>query len=1573
MKQNSRLGFRSLLAAATLLASASPAKASEINLTADDLGSGRFVVDYYTAGDISYLPAGWSYGLQPIVTPVLSQTLNSVTQTGSINFLNYRNSALVQSATNVQSSVEAYVYQNGTAIGNTLVGSATVVPIIFTGPAFIYNVQVYVESLGNRMISYNLKNPDFYTSFLYLTDTTVNGTAGRDAIHADVFVDTGLVLNGTNRVNGATLVSGIWLDSGTTTFNGNVAGRMFLSPFASLNFTGQAAQINGDIIETGLFTSYVSFAGGNTVNSDISMNRFNSSVIDIKGSGVVFNGASVAVNRINFTTGGSLALSNGVQVDANIDFQGNNATLTIGNGSSVSGSLATNGQNSGSVVFSGSGRVGGFAGQFGSFRDITFQGGGSSVAFIDGYAKAITVNLNASGVAAFGQGLDTRLADGTLGTIKFFNSDGKVQVGLADAGGLGSSDVFGNFVTDTNNNGVLTLVGGTQTITGQIGASGKSLRLLNVGAVNTGLGNDISSFSTSSTTIDGDVFAQTVTINRGNWSSTLGMAIGRSITGTTLVDSSSYGLLELLGGTQSATFTTIGSSGSRLNMLASGVAAGDISTITGLSYLTIGKTSNGRTDYNNTLDTVEYQLHAGTANFNVLGGTTTIANSLEFLAAGTANFNQGLTGDIDFNGHAGTVNIAAGKNLTGDVRNYDLISLSADGTLNFLGGTSVHTGSVGTGGGNASIALLNVGKDSISNLTVTGDIYSTEVRLSNGSTLIAQGDIAGDITTTTTGTGVLTLTSGDQTVTGSIGSSAARIASATVGATGSTTSLNGAAPTSAVSYINQVTFAGNGTLVLNGANGGAAASGLIGAVDFTSGGTGSLEIGSGVNLTFGATGITLQNANAATLEFLGDSNVTGQIGAPSVGSVLASSTPRDVYAGSNGSVVNFGGKVFVSATTFHVVGTGTVNFADDLVGPLVYEANGTVNFNDTKRVVGVVTTTVDYQGILNYKGSTVLAGQIGTSQNRLQSVSFHTDTTQASASQSLGYDIFSGDTFIGNTGVVSGNPTTTVASLTANIHLGTFIFFGDASTTLFTSGAQTLVGGTSVDFAHTKNADGTLTLSTISRSTFDQFLDTNSGTLGFAVAATPFTTLAGNNGLVDGASSSLLTGLNGGSVLNMIGNETIQVSFLGSLRNNVSATLVDVTDLTVNGPQAGTLRDNSFTIDTTMSRVNGDLVVTTSRDANTYVTKSASLGSRSDDMAIRLGTLAAAGTGYSASLATVFNKLDLDQWGYGNNAVNLARQLQLLTPAGDGAAVQASLGITSQAIGTVLDGSSDLSTKAAPGNDYWVRAFGGRLSRTNSGEYAGFSSNAGGAVVGTDRAIGNSVVGLVLGYGVAKATSDGIRAGDKADINSTIAGIYFRAPVGKFFVNAMVDAAQHSTQTDRQTAVGERAQGEYNGTEVGGSVQFGRKFELANKDASLTPVLAVDYARYHQAAYAEAGAGDIGLNVGAQSYSQSAVSLALRFAKENKISEDKASSVNAYLGYKHLLSTPTYDSNVTFVGDTESFAVAGWHETHKGSVTGGLSYNYNPRKGVTYSLQYDGEVKSSFSQHTLGVRATWSY
>ena len=339
----------------------------------------------------------------------------------------------------------------------------------------------------------------------------------------------------------------------------------------------------------------------------------------------------------------------------------------------------------------------------------------------------------------------------------------------------------------------------------------------------------------------------------------------------------------------------------------------------------------------------------------------------------------------------------------------------------------------------------------------------------------------------------------------------------------------------------------------------------------------------------------------------------------------------------------------------------------------------------------------------------------------------------------------------------------------------------------------------------------------------------------------------------------------------------------------------------------------------------------------------------------------------------VLNKLDLDQWGYGNNEANLARQLYLLTPAGDGAAVKAGTGLTSQAVGVVLDNSDALSTRALPQKNYWVRAFGSHDNQSSKGEYAGYHTNGGGVAVGVDHAVGESILGLAIGYGKATASSSGQREGDKANVDSTIAGVYFRRPVGEYFLNAMIDGAKHRTKTERQTAVGQRANGDYTGTEIGGRIQVGRKFGLSDKKESLTPVVAVNYSRYTQDAYSETGAEGIGLTYTQQKYTQTDASISLRYAVETDLGAGMASSFSASLGYKHLLSNPTYNNTVSFIGDTNTFDVAGIKDSRKGSVIASLAYNYNPRKGVTYTIDYNGEAKSGYNAHSLGFRATWEY
>ncbi len=1667
--KTARFSLRSLLAAATILSVAGTASAATLNYTADDTGplggpTSRLRVEINTNGS-------WVYGT-PVSSPTVNSTINGVVQNGSVNFLNTKNGQFYQTYTGFADFISSTVYQAGIDVGGLLMGTAV-------GAAIIPNVSVAVNNLANSSSTYNYYNPDTYAANLYLTNAIINGDPGYEAIYTDRNIDSTVNLYGTNRINGATLVDNIYIDYySTTTFNGSVSGRTVMVEGSVANYTSSASQINGNIVVPGYDVGYgydgegatLNFQGGNKVNGSIVLNAIGTQ-INISGLGVEFNGqetysygpnpsANVIAYGIDFTSAGSLTLGSGTQVlTERLHFNGNNATLNFSNNSDVyaySGIVTSAGQ-SGTINFAGNSTVVGGIGGDGAFSAINVNGGSSSVVRVYGSSafgpggnigevKAIAVNLNAAGTLVLAGGLNSLYQDGvTLGTLKYFNNNAEVQIG-SEYNGEGANIVLNtNISTDTNNNGKLKFLGGRTDVYGSVASLTKELQRIDVGGTGSGTGDDSNSgskpYTYNEVYFNTDVFAHDVSLN-GN-EAYLTMESGYNLKGTTLSSTAyNWSGLTLAGGNQTADFVNVGApngtiASGMLGFINSGINNGTVagvSTFTGNVFAENVNTADGTTNFQKNVTAINASIGTGTTNFNVGVGTTpstgatSIENRLTFNGAGVANFYQGVTllsgtnpGAINFNGYGATVNISAGKNLNGNVLNIDSISAAADGTLNFLGGTSALNGYVGTGTGAASIGLLHVGVDSQANLTVAGNIYSLETRLSNNSTLNARGDITGNVTNSSTvAAGTLRMVENyDQNVYGNVGAAGASLRLVEAGASGTGSSTY--TYFEGMVFADTLKFNGAGAIELGGNIGTSPVGGVVGNVDFA-GYNADLNIGDNVNLTFSTTAATFANANNASLRFYGSSTVTGNVGAAWSGTNPANSTVRDIYAGATGDTVNFLGKVYVSATTFHVTGLGTVNFSDDLVGPLNFQDNGVVNFAHTKGIVGITpgngTTTTNYdgEGYLNFLGSTTQDGEIGVFDTftpvygRLNTVNFHSGTTAANVTQNLNYSVYAWYTNIGNTGTAGTTPTTTTAIIgrnpnnSENIHLGTVVAMADDSTALFTAGAQYLtlsgapIDDSFVDFTHTKNADGTLTLGTIAapvaitQSWFDSSLTTNNGTLGFAISAAPYTnsTAPGTYNGVVAADSAVSSSINGegygienngnGSFLNMSGNETVQVAFLGSMKDDVNYTLIDVVnndDSYGTGPMPYTLLDNSFTIDTTLDRSNadGDLRITTHRDAETYLTKSGTilLGLRSYDMAYRLGELAAAGTGYSAGLQVVFNKLDLDQWGYGNNEANLARQLYLLTPSGDGAAVKAGTGLTAQAVGAVLDGSNSLSTRATPQRSYWVRAYGSHDNQSGSGEYAGHNTTGGGITVGTDYQIGDSVVGLAVGYGKATANSNGLRDGDKANVDSTIAGLFFRTPIGQYFLNAMVDGAKHRTKTERQTAVGERANGDYTGTEFGGAIQLGRKFALSDKNESLTPILSVNYSRYKQAAYAETGAGDIGLNYTEQKYSQTDATLSLRYAVEKSLGEGIASSFSAALGYKHLLSTPTYNNTVNFVGDTNTFDVAGWKETHKGSVTASLAYNYNPSKGVTYTVDYTGEAKSGYNAHSLGFRATWEY
>ncbi|WP_192894507.1 hypothetical protein, partial [Arcobacter suis] len=157
-------------------------------------------------------------------------------------------------------------------------------------------------------------------------------------------------------------------------------------------------------------------------------------------------------------------------------------------------------------------------------------------------SSTVTGQVGASGASL------KEINAGVAGSTSTFNSN--VYASNLNMTGTGTvilnSDLTGNVVATGNNQGILTTTGLNKTITGNIGSSTS----LDLNTLNIGSDTDATNYST--TTINGNVFANSTVLNNNGTtnSSELILASGKNITSTITTADANMGILTLAGGTQ---------------------------------------------------------------------------------------------------------------------------------------------------------------------------------------------------------------------------------------------------------------------------------------------------------------------------------------------------------------------------------------------------------------------------------------------------------------------------------------------------------------------------------------------------------------------------------------------------------------------------------------------------------------------------------------------------------------------------------------------------------------------------------------------------------------------------------------------------------------------------------------------------------------------------------------------------------------------------------------------------------------------------------------------------------------
>jgi uncharacterized protein with beta-barrel porin domain len=1332
--------------------------------------------------------------------------------------------------------------------------------------------------------------------------------------------------------------------------------------------------------------------------------------INVLNSGNIFNN-QIYANNVNLNSGSTVQflgnLGDGSH-STTLNYLGSNSTVTLGTGVTLSGNITNTVLSNGTLIFNGSANITGSVGSSTTAIGNVQVNGNNALVSIVGDMSTDRLDYQAASTVRLGGSLDLNNIDG-VNAATFNQHDGTLQVGGDIVGVVGKAAVknTGSGVGGNTPVGTLTMYkAGNQSITGDIGESAKSIKLFNIG----GTGGDTGA---SNTNVTGDVYAATVSLNN---SSSLTMNSGYDLTGTVATESNGTGTLILAGGTQTVT-GTVGTSSHRLAQLTSGATSAN-STLTGVVHAhNVTNSGGGTSTFNQAVNATNINVNAGNSNFasTVNATTTTIStgtgtfngattSAIVFSGNGTANLNQGLTGAINFDGQSATVNLANDKNISGTITGDQSTPITVAGTLNALGGGSL-TGAV------SGLSALNINRVTDTATTDTADttaktlsanasIEAASIKLFNNGTLqlANNANLTGAVTTTNHNTGNLTMV-GNSTVTGAVGQAGTALKQINAGANGSTVSFN-----NGLVYATTLNYTGNGTVVLNSAA--SPTLGLIGTVDFGTNATitGTLTLGDNVNLVTqnaanpaANTQTSFQDANSATLRFAGTSAVTGDLGSASN---TNNQNFKTVYAGAAGETVTFNGKVYVASNTLHA-GAGTVNLNDNLYGPLIYDADGTVNVANGKTInpsvdssaAGYVQTAADNTGTLNFLGATDTQVDIGTNLSKLKAVNFNSANTGVTVN--VGNHVYATTTTIGNsTNTTTANITGTGKYLGNNLSL-------TRGTTLNTAGAvvNNSLGAVTnntanslVDFAHTKVVDGSLinTGAVTKSATGTGVITVNDGaTLNFAVGTTPWSANAG--GSINTAASSSISGGTGSTlVFNTAGTGTqVNVSLLGSLNDGQTYSLIDVAAAGANTAIPATLNDNSFVINTALSRTGGDLVLTATRANNEYIVKSGTAGDISNAAALRLGTLAANGTAYTADLQTVLNKLDIDQWGFGNNASNLATQAKRLAPIANN-----SLNLGALQSSTIVGDSLGMrmhqlripeTAKPYEAKGAWVRTLNGESTQKAATRYDGYKSSVTGLALGLDAYPNrDALVGAAFTYTTNKISQQDFRLGDEAAIQGShlsVYGAYNFTP--ELFADATATGSWFSTKGNRNAVVGRNAKFDFDSKAASGKINLGYRFKLGQTASYLTPLMSYQHTLMSQPGYAETEAGDIGLVVAGQKrVTQKQAAIGVRFegtymAAGMVVKPDLA-----------IMSTKTggdYSRTTTakFAGDltNTAFSTPVYRDTKNSGVKLSLGLGLLMNKTTSMSVRYDMSQSGSnvggegygLKSSTLDLAVRWNF
>jgi outer membrane autotransporter protein len=609
--------------------------------------------------------------------------------------------------------------------------------------------------------------------------------------------------------------------------------------------------------------------------------------------------------------------------------------------------------------------------------------------------------------------------------------------------------------------------------------------------------------------------------------------------------------------------------------------------------------------------------------------------------------------------------------------------------------------------------------------------------------------------------------------------------------------------------------------------------------------------------------VSTDTSSQSNIIFNSSSNVFGALGITNPGGPFF----LNINGGNNGTAVNFNGGLFGTITT--VSGTGALNFNNGATNITAtnFAGNGTISLAANTKLTGALTTNTANTGTLTLASGSALTGAVGGA-NGLKAINVVGGSNTAGVSASISGAV-NAYAFNLGTNTLNVGGALTIANLTPSGVINTTLASSTVYGNIKAAGASNLGSTLLVNVAVPQSA--------------------------FFPVGTQFTIVQAGSGT-------------NGSVVTVVNDPTNPLYTFSAV------------------PVAGTVA-GQVVIQTTGI----PLTVPVAPPAGVALPPAQAIAAP-----VVPAVLAAAGASGSASdlLANVLPAINVI-----SDATTVVNAVAQLAPSNSALAAsqvafegtRAFQNLLSSHLSEGLCGGGsqtadrrrnedprkphDESSGCPENNQYqglWVKGFGYFADQGAQGAFSGYDSTVLGAMVGYDAAVAdNTRAGLGIGY--ARSKIDGKALSNSTGFNTYQATAYIAHEDGIWFADGDVSYGRNSYSGRRQIAfsgINRTALAKYSGEDFTTFVTTGRHFYA--DDVTITPLVSLQVTHLNLDGYTETGAGDVNLNVAAQSYNFLESGLGVNVARHFDLDDGRDLLPEVHFKWLHELLNPNVRNTATF-------------------------------------------------------------